>query len=420
MDATGMITGARTLLAVAMAVCLTLAAAVPVRAQDSSDVFTVAPIPVDVTASSASAARGRAMADGQLAAFGKLVERIVPAGDRGAVPPLSPAEAQNFVQSIEVIRERASDVRYVADLRVAFNRGAVRDLLLRAGVRFAETRSRPVLLVPVYAAEGRTVLWEDTNGWAQSWQTVPLVQGLVPIVLPYGDLADIQDLDLEQALAPDVDRLLTMAGRYGARDAVVAFARMATDVGPLEVRISRHGEAGSDELLPVSVAAAPDAGPGPVLAEGVMQVAARINDDWMEANLVRPGVETRVSVIVPVLGLDQWIDVRRKLDSIAILSRRDLMSFGRAEARLDLWINGDEQQLRTALAQRDLELVDNVDGTLLKRTTDPLPDAYLQSPGGYAPAGSAPPSVPGAASPARPTGAIPAVQGGTGVPPRPN
>src|SRR3546814_5337389 len=91
-------------------------------------------------------------------------------------------------------------VRYLADLTFRFNPDQVRSLLRGAGVPFAETRSKPVVVLPVFgdSAAGPT-LWTGTNPWRDVWAQRRGDDGLVPLTVPLGDLGDLAAVEIGRA-----------------------------------------------------------------------------------------------------------------------------------------------------------------------------------------------------------------------------
>src|SRR5690606_10413087 len=91
------------------------------------------------------------------------------------------------------------------------------------------------------------------------------------------------------------------------------------------------------------------------------QAAQRVSDfvqeSWKQANLVSSTVEQRLAVVAPIAGLEDWVDLRRRLVDVSTLRRTDLLRLSRSEARLDLVFVGSREQLASALAQRALALV---------------------------------------------------------------
>jgi len=66
-----------------------------------------------------------------------------------------------------------------------------------------------------------------------------------------------------------------------------------------------------------------------------------------------------ITVSVPISGLDQWMDLRRRLVGVPQLHRADVRYLAQDEGKLDLVFSGEPQQLMQALAQRQLQLTQN-------------------------------------------------------------
>ena len=117
-------------------------------AAEGTDVFAVS-VPVDATADSASAARDAARLAGERNAYTALLDRITLASDRGKLTAPSDSDLNSLIQGFEVANERRSTVRYLADYTFHFNADAVEQRLRAAGVPFAVTRSKPLVVLAV-------------------------------------------------------------------------------------------------------------------------------------------------------------------------------------------------------------------------------------------------------------------------------
>ena len=181
--------------------------------------------------------------------------------------------------------------------------------------------------------------------------------GLSPMVMPLGDLPDLSALTASQAVNGDADRIATVASRYAANGALVATASVKADAaGSVEVYASAFGRGATDTVF--SETFRPATGE---TAEAVMDRARdwlrmAVDDAWKDRNLIRFGQEAVVLVRVPIRSLSDWNDIRRRLDDIAIIYKRELLSLALDRAMVDLYFTGDADQLRTALAQKDLAL----------------------------------------------------------------
>src|SRR5712671_2852637 len=179
----------------------------PAAAQSRFDVFTIAPVRVDVTAASASAARDQALIEGERRALQMLIERLTLAAGRSRLPQPNSAQLSDLVQGFEVANERRSGVRYIADYTFHFRPDSVRQLLGQAGIAFAETPSKPLVVLAVLLDGDRAALWDDPNPWRDAWARAKLPPGLVPLVIPLGEIADVAAIDTDAALHGDDARL---------------------------------------------------------------------------------------------------------------------------------------------------------------------------------------------------------------------
>lgn len=326
----------------------------------AQEVFTVTDVRVDATAETAAAARETALAEGQRRALGRLLERLTLRADHARLPALEPSQIAALVRNFEVEEEKTSPVRYLARLTVRFKPGAVRGLLRSHGVPFAETLSKPVLVLPVYDMAGALALWDDRNPWRTAWARQPKRDGLVPLVAPLGDLADIADIGAEQAVRGDDARIAAIARRYGAADALVALARLRTvpltNLPVLEVSVSRFGAVAQEETIVETFTAASPEGSEELLARAAEAVAVAVEENWKRDNLLRFDREGELAVAVPIEGLEDWLEVKRRLERVAFIRRSDLVYLSRGEARARLRFIGEQEQLTLALAQSDLVL----------------------------------------------------------------
>ncbi|MBC8239360.1 MAG: DUF2066 domain-containing protein, partial [Alphaproteobacteria bacterium] len=115
----------------------------------ASDVFEVTDVPVDATAESAVAARGQALAAGQLEAFTRLLRRLTLRENHAILPIPDTNTVSTYIRDFSVSDERTSSVRYLANLHVRFKSADIRALLGEFGLPFAETISKPTVVLPV-------------------------------------------------------------------------------------------------------------------------------------------------------------------------------------------------------------------------------------------------------------------------------
>ena len=322
------------------------------RAQVIFDPFTIEGVEVDVTAANAQLAKDQAITTAQRQAFASLLDRLTGPEDRARLPK---ADGVDYVRDFTVLQEHNTANRYIASFAVRFNHAAVKKLLEGAGIAVAEGRSRPVVVAPVFTGDdGRATLWDDPNPWRGAWSELK-GGGLVPMILPLGDLGDMQAMTVEQALAGDGLAMQALGARWRSPDVLVAAA-------------SLHGK-----VLDVALHAAPTT-PKPsdslryqqkdgetveaLLARAAKDISRAIDTAYRQG-AISTGEAGTVSALVPLDNFSQWLAVRDRLGRVQLVQRWELVSLSRVEAAVVLHVKGNTTQVGDALAKGGLTLAWN-------------------------------------------------------------
>jgi len=180
------------------------------------DPFIVSGIKVDVTDKTADLARKKALRIGETQAFLTLLKRLTMRIDHTRLPVLNDDEISGYLQEFNILTEKNSKTRYIADLLFKFKANDIRLLLRDSEVAFAETISRPILVLPVYNVAGAVALWDNPNPWRVAWRRLienddVYAQGLMSIILAKGDLGDLATISAEVAVKGDKESLMDIA-----------------------------------------------------------------------------------------------------------------------------------------------------------------------------------------------------------------
>jgi hypothetical protein len=208
-----------------------------------------------------------------------------------------------------------------------------------------------MLVLPVLNAGGAAQLWEEPNPWRDAWLRRARASGLVPLVLPIGDLVDISKVSAEQAMAGDAGALADLAARYQAADVLVVIATADAVAGTVDASAFRYGVGGGVPVARASVAGAENP-----FADAAAQITARLEADWKSQNMVRADLSGQIGVIVPVQSLSDWTLLRRRLGAVGSIRQARLVRLQRGQAQIDLDFVGTIDQLQRTLAQQGLDL----------------------------------------------------------------
>jgi hypothetical protein len=341
------------------------------RAGAADEAYSVAGVAVDATAADALQARASALAQGQRAAWRILLERLVAADQTGALAELGDERLGPLVRSFEVEQEKVAPDRYIATLTYHFDAEAVRTLLASAAVSFVEGSRTPLVVLPVLDSGTARLLFEEGNGWAVAWGAVAAEPGLVPVVVPFGDLEDVATIDGTRAAALDGPAIDALAARYQATGAAVTVAapRPAGEDGSKSLEIALtvlQGDRRDSSTRSVSVPL--EADDAELFVAGARAVRAAIDAAWKGPNLLVQGAARTVAVNVPVAGLADWVEVRRRLAGVGAIRRVDVTALGARLVSATLTVAGDDAQLARALATQRLTLARDADILVLRRS----------------------------------------------------
>lgn len=325
-------------------------------AAEGTDVFAVS-VPVDATADSASAARDAARLAGERNAYTALLGRITLTSDRAKLAAPSDSDLNSLIQGFEVANERRSTVRYLADYTFHFNADAVEQRLRAAGVPFAVTPSKPLVVLAVLETDNGPVLWDDPNPWREAWGAAKPPQGLVPLVMPLGEIEDVTAIDAAGADKGDDAKLQAISANYGHDDVLVTRAtiRGGKTVSVSSTRFVPGSPGGEQSWTGTFTANAGESDPD-FLARAVAATAAQVQEAWKQANIINYQQTGTLTVAVPTGDLKTWLAIRDRLAAIPSIQQTEILAIDRQRALVSLHYVGDATQLKTALAQRNLDL----------------------------------------------------------------
>lgn len=302
-----------------------------------ADLFSVPGVHVDATAESATAARAEALAEGRPVAWQLLFRRLTPEAVWERQPQLGDAALLRLTRSFEVSNERRSTTRYIGDITYHFDGPAVQRILRQAGLPYAETQAKPILVVPTVMG-----VYDPQSDWAKAWATPSIAQGLVPVMLPTADPADeavISQPNLTQLNWAAFD---PMVKRYGVAEIVIADATMGGN-SVLLTEISPAGRQTETLAFAMSTFVATADAAATKLAEG-----------WKERAAVDYSRRAQLVTDVTFNGLDDWSQIRSQLSSVRSIADMDVMGLSTNEAEIKITYYGRPGQLKEAMSQQNL------------------------------------------------------------------
>jgi hypothetical protein len=384
-------------IAVAVALILLLLvafSAAPLRAAED-DPYAVT-VPVDASGDTIGKARDQARNDGQRRALATLAERLSGGSGGPAVaaklPKVDDKTVTDLIASFEVANERMSPTRYVADVTYHFRPADVQRVLQKAGIALGSPGAtgpggigqagtgpggtgpggigpaaspdlgRSLVVVPVYQSGAASVLWDDPNPWREAWAQAPPGTGPAAprFAVPLGDAGDLAAIDAAKARGADPTALAAIARRNGAEEAIVALATLrGTPSNPagLDIAVRRYRAGQPVDAHADMVTANPGERPEQLFRRAAAQIAADIESGWKKGPLPRYDQQGRLTAVLPITGLEDWLRVRDRLAALSAIRNVSLVALSLQEATIEIEYLGSVDQLKANLAEAKLDLV---------------------------------------------------------------
>lgn len=373
----------------------------------SESVYSVDNIMVDLSAASSAEARAAALEKAQFLAFKKLCDRLVIAEDIQFLEDVSLQDIEGMIESYVIKKELLSSVRYMAKLIFYFNSNAVSAFLKVNQIRFAEAKSKERLVIPILELpNGEQILWQEPRDWSNSWLVQANDAELVPLIVPLGDITDIDLISAKTEITPSWETFSPLAKRYEVEDVIIVSAKVMIrtyedvnnfvqknlelenkklDDNPVSKRKKgRFLRRASDRIVLIIDTHFVNALKGKqqrvelesldgenfneILLRGANKIAQNIQETWKKDNVLNFGLENAIQIAIPLSHLRDWVQIREKLSRLAVIKHMDIISISRYEAELKIDYLGEVDQLVTALKQLNLHLSYGLEGWLLQNS----------------------------------------------------
>ncbi|MEC9022241.1 MAG: DUF2066 domain-containing protein [Pseudomonadota bacterium] len=344
----------------------------------AENAYKIDSILVDHTAVSAEIARELALKKGRLMAFQRLIERIVPEKETEKLPQIGEEKLEELVAAVQIEDEKSSQIRYIASLNIIFSSSDVRRYLHGLGVGFAESFSKPLLVLPIFRERNKRLLWESENPWRKAWEAQSKNYSLLPLKIPAADIAFNRIITAKQAMEADKSKIAEVFRNFSASGLLLLSAEPVENFRKNETMLQltiRRIQTGLPDYTEVrSIRAPKNSSLESILARAIKKVARDLSEKWKKQNVIRFRDRGLISAMVYYDGLSQWVSIQKKLALIASIYQIEISNISKKQAGIKIHFFGRPEQLGVSFVQQNLDLfreVQNWGITLLNTSGQP-------------------------------------------------
>jgi hypothetical protein len=192
-----------------------------------------------------------------------------------------------------------------------------------------------------------------------AWSERPAGSGPGRLVLPLGDAGDLAAIDAEKAGSGKSEALTAITQRNRGSEAVVVVAtarRQGEKLAGLDISVKRYRYGHLVDTQASSFEADAAESEAEFLKRAAESTAAEIESGAKRNAGARSDQPVSLAVTVPITSLGEWVQVRDRLASVSAIRKIDLLSLSRQEARIEVKYVGSQDQLKSSLAEVNLDL----------------------------------------------------------------
>ncbi len=306
-----------------------------------------AEILVDVTADNASIAREKAMSQANRKAFLAIAARLTTASNVSSLSQLTDKQILNFIKEVSIISEKASDVRYIANLNVVVNENIFKDYMREKSISYAVGSNANILVIPTFRefSSDKPVLWEDNNPWRKAWEEKPHQQGLITFLSLPNNPENISAINADQALSFDGIALDKVGRLNGSADIYVADATY-NGIEGLNITLRSYRN-GTEETISVMGDRSPQ-----LFEDAITEVTARINSKMKQQDIVDSQQKLEITVLYKYNNIGEWIKLEKDLKTIGIIDLISVDAIGNGKVQFKIHFVGSEDKLLRALRDK--------------------------------------------------------------------
>ncbi len=324
----------------------------------NDNIFIVDNIIVDEKAYTSSLARTEGIEKAQEKALYELFMRLIPSDYHDKLPILSRKDAIDHVKDFSVYDEKTSTNRYSANLIVRFHPDNVRATLRFSNIPFAEVKSKPALIIPVFSPSPLSdrILWGTPNPWRKAWDIHYEKNGLLEKILPYGDLKDMSELTIEDISVSDFERITNWAERYNTDNIVITYGYILSNGLNKSLRVELYFLMDLYQLV-FDIELEDNTDTDEIFSIGVRQAWEVIKDRWKNNNILQYNISGDILVSIPIDTHDDWVSLDKRIKSVPLVDDVYIRSITKNLVEISIKFLGNQDQLMLALSQNEIELL---------------------------------------------------------------
>lgn len=332
-------------------------------------------VEVDVVGKDAADAKSQAMAKAEIKALSDLLDKLAPNGTtQDIINELTAIKISKMVKKLDVLDEKINDNHYHAKILVSFDGDTLSELISKSSEEVKDKNIATIgsfLIIPTYKETGQEMLWDNSNTWKNVWKNVGLEITSGDIVVPYGDVADSNIIDIKNLPNLSFASLVPIAIRYGVSDIIVLQAELVHRPDLTLTIIKKTISKNKMEVSVLKYRADPQENREALLTRAARDISALLQykkmKDLARSQSIRGGEQNKIMMLASISTLESWTKLREKLSALPMIDSIDTLAISAKQVDIIVNYRGSPASLAQAITANNIRLEKNKDYWVVSR-----------------------------------------------------
>lgn len=299
---------------------------------------------VDVTEDNAALAKEKAMVQANRTAFGTVARRITTQEGVDRLMTLSDDQILNFIKEVSINSEKASNVRYIANLKVIVNDELLKQYMDEKAISSAVLTASKVLIIPTFR-EFKTdtpMLWEANNLWRKVWEEESKNKDdIIEFISIPANGSNYASLDAKKAINLDNSAMEQISSLNNTTDIFVADAAY-NGIEGISISVYSYQE-GTVEVVEVYGERSPQ-----LLLNAIAEVKKSIENRLKKQTVAENNQKNEIDALYNYETMSDWVNVERALKEVNGIDgiKMTAMASGRVQFKISFSGNLDKLMLK--------------------------------------------------------------------------
>ena len=313
----------------------------------ASSLFSII-VSIDETSDNVANAKKEALSKAIRNGLNDVILRVSTEETIAEISKLNDNQIQHFISGIQVLLEKSSDIRYIAELKIDVNQSVLQNFIKENNLPIIISQTQTALLIPLLeTADGALDIWSNENIWREAFINKQNLQtGFLKFYNIEKNLGNITTVNankvynmtdgdfLEISSFNKVDNIYVL--KYSLKDNKV-YIKSFPDKTEIDVIIdSQPPSQMIDKVLPL--------------------IKSNKKQSTPQNSTQSP---TELNIIYNYPTLNKWIELKKLLENDPMVEELKIMSLANKKVHFIITYHGTFEKLQTTLGLNDYMLNNN-------------------------------------------------------------